>query len=280
MKARIVVLLGLAVIVIWAAAFSLPDKNLHVVFCDVGQGDATLLVRGRTQILIDGGPNSDVVNCLARYMPFFDKQIELVVLTHPHEDHFLGLISVLQRYSITYFVMGEKGGEGKNYEELLTLVINKGIQIDEFATGDGLKLGKGGILINFETLWPDSRISLGMTNADPNSLSLVQLVRFGDFELLFTGDADVRLWKERLNSNLSSLEILKVPHHASRTALDQAWISIIRPSLAVVSVGKNSYGHPDKETLGLLTAAGVGIKRTDLDGDVEVVSDGKKWWMR
>jgi beta-lactamase superfamily II metal-dependent hydrolase len=94
------VLLILAVVLVWSAAFVVPDQKLHIVACDVGQGDGILLYLGQAQILVDGGPNGSIVGCLERHMPFWDRRIELVVLTHPQSDHYGGLINVFENYEV------------------------------------------------------------------------------------------------------------------------------------------------------------------------------------
>jgi len=104
MFGQLLKLLLLAVVTIWAAVAALPDKNLHVVFCDVGQGDAVLVKMGTSQVLVDGGPDNKVLECLARNMPFYDRRIEVVILTHPQADHMNGLVDVLERYTVLRFI--------------------------------------------------------------------------------------------------------------------------------------------------------------------------------
>ncbi|MCX6706233.1 MAG: MBL fold metallo-hydrolase, partial [Candidatus Woesebacteria bacterium] len=100
------------------SVFSLPDKNLHIVTCDVGQGDATLLIYGNTQVLIDGGPNNKVLDCLGKYIPFWDRKIEAVILTHPDSDHYAGLIEVIKRYKIDNYLDNGLNSSSLNYEAL------------------------------------------------------------------------------------------------------------------------------------------------------------------
>src|SRR3989344_1604043 len=102
---RLVVSLLLIVLgTIWLAVFSSPDAYLHIVACDVGQGDAILMQNGSSQVLVDGGVGSRVLDCLGKYMPFWDRQIEIIVLTHPQADHFSGLIEVFKRFKVGYFL--------------------------------------------------------------------------------------------------------------------------------------------------------------------------------
>ena len=98
----IIYFLSLIAVLVWLAVYSV-DINLQIIACDVGQGDAILIQKNTTQVLIDGGPNQSVLNCLGRHLPFWDKQIELVILTHPQEDHYAGLIDVFKTYKILSF---------------------------------------------------------------------------------------------------------------------------------------------------------------------------------
>ena len=120
---------------------------------------------------------------------------------------------------------------------------------------------------------------LGASVGDLNDYSLVFLLRYGSFDAVFTGDADRRVEDNYTGLALpdNSIEVLKVPHHGSRTGMTQEFIHWLRPKLAVISVGKNSYGHPTREALDLLQSIGSIVKRTDIDGDIEIVSDGRGW---
>src|SRR3990167_3816083 len=114
--------LALAAITIWLAVLALPDNRLHVVVCDVGQGDAILVSYKTTQMLVDGGPNKAVLGCLARHMPFYDHRIEVVVLTHPQADHMNGLIDVVKRYTVLQFIKEPVENNTDGYRELMRLL--------------------------------------------------------------------------------------------------------------------------------------------------------------
>ncbi len=119
------------------------------------------------------------------------------------------------------------------------------------------------------------------TKEDLNGFSIVQRISYGDFDALFTGDIGPPVAEMVAGSDGVGVEILKVPHHGSKNGLTQGLLDAARPKLAVISVGKkNRYGHPHKETIQLLSNAAIKLLRTDLDGEIEVVTDGKRWWIK
>lgn len=221
-----------------------PDGKLHVIFCDVGQGDASLIVKGDFQMLIDTGPkNGGVAACLARHMPFWDQQIEVFVNSHPQADHIGALAEVEGRYRI-----------GKKW---LTGV-----------AGDRIRYGD----LGFDILWPAESSRVLGASTDPNQLSVVVNLVYGEFSALFTGDlgeAEERaLARDGL---LRQIDVLKVAHHGSKYSSSAEFLSAVRPKLAVISVGRNNYGHPTGEALERLKAVGARIWRTDKQGELEIV---------
>mgnify|MGYP001559183998 CR=1 FL=1 len=281
------------------AFFSLPDGKLHLVFCDVGQGDAIYMrTPDGSDILFDGGPNDKVLTCLGKHMPFYDRNLELVLMTHPQKDHFQGLISVVERYSVDYFVIGVEGNETAGYKELVKNLKEKNVNLKNLYRGDQFFLDK----VNFTVLWPDrswvaehtssldmtvAKMSgqgavLGLaTTANLNDFSYYVLAEYGSFKALFTGDGDSQIQPEIMKTNyLQKIDVLKFPHHGSKTGVLPEFLEAIGSKLVVISVGKNSYGHPTKEALEMLAGLGIKMLRTDLDGEVEIVSDGRTWEIR
>lgn len=274
---------------------SLPDGKLHLVFCDVGQGDAIYMrTPSGSDVLFDGGPNDKVLTCLGKHMPFYDRNLELVLMTHPQKDHFQGLISVVERYSIDYFVLGVEGNVTAGYKELAKNLKEKKVNLKNLYAGDRFSLDK----VSFRVFWPDRNwvaehttglvmaaakgsgggAVLGLaTTANLNDFSYYLLAEYGFFSALFTGDGDRQIQPEIMKTNnLQKIDVLKFPHHGSKTGVLPEFLEAIRPELAVISVGKNNpYGHPTQETLKLLK--GLRVLRTDLDGEIEIVSDGKGW---
>jgi len=280
------------IIVLFSFAFSLPD---HIIFCNVGQGDAAYIRTPNNQdMLIDGGPDNKVLDCLGQHMPFYDRTIDVVVLTHPQKDHLQGLISVVERYNINYFVIGVVSNKTEGYQRLVEALKNKNIPVKNLYTGDKFSLGE----VEFDVLWPEKKwvaehlspslsdlsyLSnsnvLGLsTDTELNDFSYYLDLKYGTFSALFTGDGDIHIQPEIMQAvALPQVTVLKYPHHGSKTAMLPEFLDKIRPALAVISVGRNSYGHPTREAFDLLKSIGTEIKRTDQSGDVEVVSDGKNW---
>lgn len=272
----------LVVAAVWSAVGVMPDGKLHVYVCDVGQGDAILAVMGKIQMLVDGGPDERVGECLGKYMQFYDHTLEVVVMTHPQADHMTGLITVVQRYNIGEFVTVNAANSTKQFAALEQVLREKAIKVKFVANGDKIVVGK----LAFDVVWP-SREFLETHNGrngttDLNSFAVVGKLAYGRFDVLLTGDADQAVDSAMLGLGvLSPVEVLKVPHHGSKTGMTRAWLEAVKPQLAVISAGKNNrYGHPAQETLDLLKDEGIEIKRTDVDGTVDIISDGNKWWVR
>lgn len=262
--------LSLFLVLLCLFLFNLPDNNLHLVFCDVGQGDATLIVYKQNQILVDGGPDQKVLSCLSQNLPFYDRRIEMVVLTHPEEDHFFGLIDVLKRYDVRYFVSNGIKKSSASFAELEKIKEEKKVLSVLVKTGDQIKIG----LLFFSVLWPEKDY---IQTKELNDSTVVLKLSFGDFEALLTGDISEKV--ENL-LNLDKVEVLKVAHHGSKFSTSTAFLNLVKPYLAVISVGENRFGHPTAEVLERLKQAGAKILRTDQIGTIEIVSDGRQWYTR
>ena len=288
----------IGVILFISYLITLSDSRLHVYFCDVGQGDAAYIRTPSNQdMLIDGGPDDKVLSCLGRHMPFYDRTIDVVILSHPQKDHLQGLISVIDRYNVGYFIIGVEGNDTEGYKKLIQTIKKKNIKIKNLYTGDSLSLGK----VNFSVLWPERKwvasqlgsdlqraegltpttsAVLGLTtDTELNNFSYYLDLNYGSFNALFTGDGDSQIQPEIMkNTVLPDIDVLKFPHHGSKTGILSEFLDKIKPELAVISVGKNSYGHPTKEAIELLSNRSISIKRTDREGDVEIISDGRSNW--
>ncbi len=281
--------LALVAALTWGAFFVSPDSNLHIIACDVGQGDAILITHRKTQILVDGGPDNKVLDCLGRHLPFWDREIELIVLTHPEKDHYQGLIEVVRRYKVDNFLSNGLDSSSAGYGVLKKEVGGRGIRVIPSQGLPSLRLG----LIHLDILHPSEEFMLAnseKTGTEPmglyeskgsaNNFSIQAILSLGDFEALLTGDIEKPGIDSLLaSSNFRTLEYLKVPHHGSKNGLTRELLERVSPQVAVISLGKNnSYGHPHKEILDMLTSQAVKISRTDELGDVEIRTDGKKWW--
>jgi len=264
------------IIILFSFIWTQPDGKLRIVFCDVGQGDAAyvLFPDGRDMV-VDGGPNDKIIDCLGRHMPFWDRHIDIVLMTHPQKDHMQGLISVFARYDVDYFVRSNVENSTEGFQKLTEVVQRN--NIPQKFMSQGQTIGIDNTSLSF--VWPSENILGASTVGDLNDYSLVFVLRYGNFDVLFTGDADTRVEKHYAGSMLADdqIEVLKVPHHGSRTGMSQSFIDSVRPRLSVISVGKNGYGHPTKEIIAMLENIGSRILRTDKAGDITVISDGKNW---
>lgn len=284
------------IILLFSLLFSLPDNRLHLIFCDVGEGDAIYIrTSGNLDMLIDGGPNDQVLTCLGKHMPFYDRTIDIVALSHPQKDHLQGILSVIERYNVKYIVIGVEGNETEGYKRLLDGIAKKKIPVKHLYRGDSFSFGE----VKLSVLWPEKQwvadnlsshvddlsylsnpqvLGLSTIQDKINDFSFFIHLQYGSFDALFTGDGDDRVQSEVLKlGNLPDIEVVKVPHHGSKKAFLPLFLEKIRPEYAVISVGKNSYGHPTKEVIELLSNRAVKILRTDERGDIEVVSDGKNY---
>lgn len=266
-------LLVLTIIAVWIAIFATPkDNNLKVVACDVGQGDAFLVSQGKSQILIDGGPGIGVIDCLSSHIPFWDRRIEVVVLTHPQADHYEGLIEVFKRYKVEYFLASELNDSSEGYEVLKNRVGGSNIVIQNPSPQKDIRSD----LIYLDVLYPTSGEDHG---SDPNNYSIVLELRYKSFEMLFTGDAGPEIMGEVIASGVNDVDVLKVPHHGSKNGLTADLLSASEPELAIISAGKkNRFGHPHKEVLELLENNMVELLRTDQVGEIVIYTDGEKVW--
>lgn len=284
--------LVLGVGLVWLAFFSFPEKRLRLVFCDVGQGDGILISRGFWQFLIDGGPDERVLTCLAKNMPFFDKKIEAVAVTHPDSDHLTGVVAVLKNYQVGYLFAGAEGSDSGVYQEFLKVLEEKGcfgkecgpgkIKVRNLYAGENLKARE----LVLKVIWPEKefvaeRLGDGVIGGDKavlgaktrrqtNLFSLVLLGEYKGRRFLLMGDADSEV-NHKFIKNITSLpiDILKFPHHGSRNGMKEEDLLWLGPKEVVISAGKNSFGHPAGEVLEMVEKVGARVRRTDKEGEID-----------
>ncbi|MDP1710269.1 MAG: hypothetical protein Q8L28_01510 [bacterium] len=258
-----------------------PDSNLHIIACDVGQGDSILITYKNIQVLTDGGPNNNVLTCLSSHMPFWDREIELVILTHPQKDHYFGLIEVAKRYKLDNFLYNPLDVSSQEYKALESAMGGKGVNLINPRVGMTIRLG----LMQLEIVHPHSKdlvVGVNPSDVDPNLFSIVYLLNYGQFKGIFTGDMDPGT-SESLASNWTkgSVNYIKVPHHGSKNGMTENLLKRLVPRVGVISVGRNNtYGHPHKEIMEMLKKYNVKTYRTDNDGEVEIVTNGKDFWKK
>jgi len=269
-------ILFLADILAWIAVFDLSQPHLlEVSFFDVGQGDSIFIeTPQRHQILIDGGPDSMVLEKLGKEMPFWDRTIDLVILTHPDFDHLNGLIEVLNSYEVKNILWTGIVSDKNEYNEWLDVMKKEKAKVTIAEAGQKIK--SGGVYL--EIVYPFDNLN-GRKVENTNNSSVVSRLVFGETSFLFLGDIYQSVEKEiaEKKGNLDS-DVLKISHHGSKYSSNNDFIKKVSPEIGVISVGKdNNYGHPSQETLETLGKYGINILRTDLEGDIKIISNGKEF---
>lgn len=254
-----------AMAVITAVAWSVPlsgsTRTLTATFLDVGQGDAALVRSpGGATILIDAGPDEQQVAAdLARLGV---RTIDLAVATHAHADHVGGFPAVLARFPVSLLLDPGCPGDSPVYARFLEAVEDENVRVRHPRGGERLTIGD----LSVEIVAPDACSGSG----NPNEDSIVMRVSLGEDSILFTGDAEV-LSQEDMLADRDPLEadVLKVPHHGGDTSLP-AFFDASHAGVAIVSVGPNTYGHPNLGLIEVLRDAGMVVYRTDITGEVNL----------
>jgi competence protein ComEC len=238
------------------------DERTKIVFCNVGQGDATYIrIKNKIDVLIDAGPDKSILSCLGKYMPFWDRKIEMAFLSHPNSDHYNGYFFIADRYKIDKFITVDSPIFSKTYKKLLKIMSQKNIPVFFKVAGDKINVENG----EFILYWPPKNFN----SANDNDFSQILLFNYNGYKTLFTGDASPFIMGRLSHGSLGKISILKVPHHGSKNGLIKKFLDLADPSIAVISVGKNnSYGHPHQKVLDMLKAKNIKILRTDKEGDI------------
>lgn len=257
----------------WVVVYDLSNsQGIEVTFFNIGQGDSIFIeTNDGYQILIDGGPDSTVLEKLAKEMPFYDRTLDLIILTHPEHDHMAGLIEVLKRYKVENILWTGVIRDTTEYKEWQRLIKEEGAEI--FIAKYGLKIKLRDNYIDI--LYPfESLEAREIENS--NDTSIIARLVFDANSFLFTGDAGIDVEDKLIEGNIYlDSDVLKVGHHGSKYSTGEVFLEAVSPELAVIQVGKNSYGHPTEEVLARLEKFAIKVLRTDLDGDIKIFSDGK-----
>ncbi len=268
------ILLVLGSIFIWLLVFNSPPSRLSVTFLDVGQGDAILIrTPAGHKILVDGGQSDEAIgDALGRHLPFWDRHLHLVVLTHPQADHLAGLLEVIDRYDVDQVLASPAIAETTLFRRWSELIVAEGMPHIDAKSGQWVDLGEGAWL---SVLHPSSASPAGQ---DLNEGSVVMKLGWADVAFLLTGDIEADAETILASSGGVASNVLKLAHHGSATSTTTEFLEAVRPQVAVVSVGAdNQFGHPAPEVLERLED--VLLFRTDQHGDVSISTDGRRLWV-
>ncbi|MDO8468130.1 MAG: ComEC/Rec2 family competence protein [Candidatus Peribacter sp.] len=244
----------------------IPDGHLAVHFFDVGQGDSALLVSpsGKT-VLIDGGPDLSALEALGRALPLSRRSIDLLILSHPDPDHFIAFPEVLRRFEVGALLLPAIQNDEEPYRALLAIARERGVALVKADPKRDIDLNDG---VTLDILWPPDPVP----SMEDNDASVIVRASYGTGSILFTGDLSVKGEETLLASGIDvSAQVLKIGHHGSRFSSSDSFLAAVHPRLAVISVGKdNHYGHPNPETLERLTKAGIPVRTTAEEGEIDL----------
>jgi competence protein ComEC len=266
-KAKYFVVVALAVLALYFSyQILVASRPLEVVFLDVGQGDSILIQKGMQQILIDGGANGKTEMAeLGKYLPYFDREIEIVVLTHPDRDHIGGLVEVARNHKIGKILATAASKDTAVFREWRDVLEYNKIETVEVGRGAEVELDNN---IGLKIIAPEEKVDPNIGEA--NDKSIVARLDFGESSFLFTGDIESGAeWKILESGENVDVDVLKIAHHGSKYSSSEAFLDAASPIYGVISVGaNNSYGHPTEAVLNALKARKAQILRTDEMGDI------------
>lgn len=250
------------------------DRNgvLTVSFLDIGQGDS-IFIESPTgmQVLVDGGPNNNLMKVISKVLPWYDRHIDMLVVTNPDKDHYEGFIALLKRFKTD--VVLEPGTTNKNsaYEFLENKIKDKKIPKILARRGQIIDLGGGAYI---EVIFPDRDVS----GLSPNDGSIVMKLVYGETSVLLQGDStsNIEHYLLGLGEDKLTSTILKAGHHGSKTSSSEEYVKAVSPEWVVISAGtNNTYNHPNKEVLDILNKQKLVTLVTCSMGQINFESDGK-----
>jgi len=251
----------------------LPTHNLEITFLDVGQGDAILVRTPQNQkILIDAGPAGAILPPLAEELGFWERKIQLAILTHPDTDHIAGFADILKRYEVEHVLLTGVQHDTEWYAEILRQIADQKIPTIIADAEDDLKFGN----VLFDILWPEESLA-GRSMEDTNSTSIALKIIYGETAAMLTGDLDTESEKEVIKDSPDlTAQVFKLGHHGSHTSNSAEFLAAVDPEIVIVSASEdNRFGHPHPEVLELVKDAN--IHETAKEGSVKLISDGTEW---
>jgi competence protein ComEC len=269
------------------ASIYLSD-SLELILCDVGQGDAILIQYRTHQLLIDAGPGEKVTECLQRYMPPLDLQIEMIVATHMDADHIGGFPGVIDRYKVHQIITSNSWKSTETSKRFSEAIKKHKIPVIYPNAGEMIQSSP----FQLKVIWPVAKnekkiddpekneegLDKGIDSANANSVAI--RLEFGGFSALFLGDLEIPQEEEMiLSGDLDDVDLIKIGHHGSKNATSRELLENSQAKIALIGVGKkNRYGHPTPRVIQLLEEFGIKIHRTDLEGDIVLQTDGVHIW--
>lgn len=248
-----------------------PAGKIEIYFFDIGQGSSILVsASNNNQVLIDGGPSDAVLAKLGEAMPVNDRQIELIILTHPDSDHLSGLIEVLKRYEVEKILETGIVDNTAEYKYWNDLVAEKRIPVIFSSQGQIIKIADD---LAIQILYPFGKVNGQDFSGRTNASSIMGKLYYGQNKMLFTGDAEKTAeWALIAQKINLAADILVVGHHGSKTSTSPEFLAAVLPEVAVIQVGANNrYGHPSPEVLERLGK--IKVFRNDLEGDIRFTCD-------
>jgi competence protein ComEC len=267
--------LAVVAALVWAAGLQMPDGRLHVHFINVGEGDAVLIRTPKgSAVLIDGGSDpARLLSEVGRRLPFWQRSLALVFLTHPHADHAGGLIGVLERYNVGAFV-DARPGKTPEYKACVAEAQARGIPRIQATPGQRFVVDGDVVL---EVLYPSPTTPCRSVN----DCSMVIRLTLGHATFLFPGDLEEEGQLLLMNQqDVPRSLVLKVPHHGGENALQESFLAAVAPRVAVIQGGPRAAADPHPTTLRRLEATGATVWQTRRKGSLEIVTDGERYWVR
>lgn len=246
--------------------FALARRG-EIAVLDIGQGDAILVtLENGVTMLIDGGPDSAVLDGIGRRLPYGDRSIDLVILTHPNLDHVAGLPEVLRRYDVRRVMLPLVDYPIARYREFLEELTERGIAVTPAIAGTRLAYGRATLTV----LWPPEHGAEALIAEDVNNASVVAVLETSRTRVLLTGDMEELVEREMLRRGIDvRAQILKVAHHGSMTSTSRGFLAAVHPEIALISAGReNRFGHPHPSVMERLQTAAIRVLRTDRIGTV------------
>ena len=273
-KTKFALIISLILIVLGVLFIIESQKTgkLRLIFCDVGQGDGILIVSPNgKQVVVDGGPGTKIVDCLGKKMPFWDRTIEMMILTHAQKDHMEGQIELFDSYKVEKVIWTGVENETVIFDQWQESLKTEEAKVYLAKAGDTIIMGR----ISFDILWPTkTQISdwEKLPPQDLNDTSVVIRIEYENFCAYFTGDIPKEIFEELINKKC---QILKVSHHGSKTGTSKEIVDKVDPQVVVIQVGRNRFGHPNQDVLDLFEKTNV--IRNDISAIVEIETDGNSY---